>query len=209
MKKVFGLLLALSMLLALGACSQSAPAPSATPAPTEDPIPMTPVPATPAPTEDPIPMTPVPETPAPTEAPVPAASGAGLVFSTTDREGRVWDQSALADYRLVMLNFWEPWCPPCVGEMPDLAKLSEAYADKGLLILGVYSTEDMEADVDKVLEQSGVRYPILHYTAAFDVFQSGYVPTTVFLNAAGETVGESWIGSRSYEAWAQIVDGLL
>ena len=99
-----------------------------------------------------------------------------------------------------MLNFWEPWCPPCVGEMPDLAKLSEAYADRGLLILGVYSTEGMEEDVASVLEKSGVQYPILHYCGAFDVFQSGYVPTTVFLNSAGETVSESYVGSRSYEA---------
>ena len=198
MKKLLGLLLALSMLFALAACGQSAPAP----APTE----------TPAPTEVPAPT----ETPAPTEVPAPAESAApdapaaaGLVFSTTDRDGGVWDQNALADYALVMLNFWEPWCPPCVGEMPDLAKLSEAYADKGLLILGVYATEDQEADVDAVLEKSGVRYPILHYCAAFDVFQSGYVPTTVFLNAAGEPVGERYIGSRSYEDWAKIVEGLL
>ena len=189
MKRCLGLLLALTMLLALAACGQSAPAPTAAPTPTEEP----------APTEGPV----------PTEEPAPAEAPAALVFSTTDREGKPWDQSALADYTLIMLNFWEPWCPPCVGEMPDLAKLSEAYAERGLLILGIYSTEGMEEDVAAVLESSGVQYPILHYCEAFDVFQSGYVPTTVFLNSAGETVGQSYVGSHSFDDWARIVEGLL
>ena len=205
MKKRTGLLLALSMLLLLAACGL-APAAS-TPAPTEIPA------VTVEPTETPAPAVTVEptETPAPAEEAAPAENdvSAGLRFSTTDREGHVWDQSSLTDYSLVMLNFWEPWCPPCVGEMPDLAKLSAAYAEQGLLILGIYSTEDMEADVDDVLAKSGTNYPILHYVEAFDRFQSGYVPTTVFLNAAGETVGESYVGSRSYEDWAMIVEGLL
>ena len=108
-----------------------------------------------------------------------------------------------------MLNFWEPWCPPCVAEMPDLEKLSQAYADRGFLILGIYSTDGQEENVDAVLSDCGTSYPILHYCDAFEVFQTGYVPTTVFLNAAGETVGETYVGSRSYAAWAQIVEGLL
>ena len=195
MKKCFALLLALSMLLALAACGQSTPA-AETPAPTE----------IPAVTTEP---TAVPEA---TGAPAEEAaeeSAAGLDFSTTDRDGNTWDESALADYSLIMLNFWEPWCPPCVGEMPDLEKLSQTYAERGLLILGVYATPDVEDDVDAVLADCGTSYPILHYCAAFDAFQSGYVPTTVFLNAAGETVGETYVGSRSYAAWAEIVEGLL
>ncbi len=211
MKKIFGLLLALSMLLALAACGQSAPA-TETPAPTETPV------ETPVPTEAPTVTTAPTAVPEPTAVPGPtgapaeeaaAESASGLVFSTTDRDGNPWDESALADYSLIMLNFWEPWCPPCVGEMPDLEKLSQTYAERGLLILGVYATPDMEDDVDAVLSDCGTSYPILHYCAAFDTFQSGYVPTTVFLNAAGETVGETYVGSRSYTAWAQILEGLL
>ena len=197
MKKRLCLLLALTLLLGLAACGQSAPAPEASPAEAAE---------TPAETEE---LTPEAE---PTAEPAPAEeteAPAGLVFSTTDRDGKVWDQSALSDYSLIMLNFWEPWCPPCVAEMPDLETLSRAYADRGFLILGVYSTDGQEDSVDAVLEKCGTSYPILHYCSAFDVLQTGYVPTTVFLNAAGELVGESYVGARSYEAWAQIVDGLL
>ena len=197
MKKRLCLLLALTLLLGLAACGQSAPAPEASPAEAAE---------TPAETEE---LTPEAE---PTAEPAPAEeteAPAGLVFSTTDRDGKTWDQSALSDYALIMLNFWEPWCPPCVAEMPDLETLSRAYADRGFLILGVYSTDGQEDSVDAVLEKCGTSYPILHYCSAFDVLQTGYVPTTVFLNAAGELVGESYVGARSYEAWVQIVEGLL
>ena len=108
-----------------------------------------------------------------------------------------------------MINFWEPWCPPCVGEMPELEKLYQDYSDRGFTILGVYSTDGMEEDVDAVLEQSGVSYPILHYCADFDVFQSGYVPTTVFVDAYGQLVGTMQVGAKSYDGWAALIEELL
>ena len=150
---------------------------------------------------------------APTQAP--DASGEAFspdfAFSTDDRDGHVWDESAFADYKLVMINFWEPWCGPCVNEMGHLQRLYETYADQGFLILGVYSTDGMEADVDRVLASTGVKYPILRYTAAFDRFQTGYVPTTVFVDQTGRLVtrdlaGDDYvIGSNSYGAWEAIV----
>lgn len=136
-----------------------------------------------------------------------------IVFTTTDRDGNTWDESVFADYELTMINFWEPWCGPCVREMPDLQKLQETYADRGLLILGVYSADNLENEVDEELSDAGVTYPILHYTGAFDAFQSGYVPTTVFVDKAGHVVfggdGNLYIGSNSYEGWAAIIEGLL
>ena len=198
MKKLLCLLLALTLLLGLAACGQRAPTPEASPAAVSE-APVEP--------EDNAPEAEPTAEPAPVEEA--KVSGSGLVFSTTDRDGKPWDQSALSDYSLIMLNFWEPWCPPCVAEMPDLETLSRAYADRDFLILGVYSTDGQEDSVDAVLEKCGTSYPILHYCSAFDVLQTGYVPTTVFLNAAGELVGESYVGARSYEDWVQIVEGLL
>ena len=146
-----------------------------------------------------------PETPASPDGDSPDFS-----FSTTDREGNVWDESVFQTHKLTMLNFWEPWCGPCVQEMPDLRKLSEEYADRGLQILGVYSSPGMEEDVDTVLESTGVQYPILHYTEAFDIFRSGYVPTTVFVDEGGHVLGEQlYVGSRSYADWETLILELL
>ena len=144
--------------------------------------------------------------PTPTAAP---AEVTGIAFETTDREGNTVTQNVLGENVLTMLNFWEPWCGPCIREMPDLQKLSETYADRGFVILGIYSTEGMESDVDTVLSDTGVTYPILHYTEVFDQFQTGYVPTTVFLDSHGNQVGDVQIGSKSYDDWSAMVEGML
>lgn len=130
-------------------------------------------------------------------------------FTTTDRDGKTWDESCFAGQALTMINFWEPWCPPCIAEMPELERLYEDYAAQGFLILGVYATTNQEADVDAVLADAGTTYPILHYCPEFDGFQTGYVPTTVFVNARGEVVGHTEIGGKDYAAWAKILEDLL
>ncbi len=109
-----------------------------------------------------------------------------------------------------MINFWEPWCGPCVGEIPDLEKLYEEFKDEDFQIIGVYSETEMEDEVDEILSSSGVTYPILRYTSEFDQFDSGYVPTTVFIDSDGNVLtlsnGEdNFVGSRSFEEWAEMV----
>ena len=134
----------------------------------------------------------------------------GLVFHTADRDGNVWDQSVFMENSLTMINFWEPWCGPCVGEMPDLEKLAADYKDKGFAILGVYSTVDMEKDVDQVLEYTGVTYPILITSKELlDYTQLLAFPTTYFVDARGNMLRDPVVGSQSKEAWEKIITDLL
>ena len=146
------------------------------------------------------------ETAAADEQPAPESTEMALHFSTTAFDGSSVDESILAEASVTMVNFFEPWCPPCIAELPELQKLYENYADKGFKLVGVYSTEEGTA---AVLADAGIGYPVLRYTEAFDVFQTGYVPTTVFLDASGNQLGEAVIGARSYEEWEEIVKGLL
>ena len=194
MRATMAVLLCAALLLC-GGCGSGAAAPKSEPAPEPTAVP------TAAPTA------------APTAEPEQESGGFApdFTFSTDDRDGNAWDESVFADHELTMINFWEPWCGPCVGEMDELQRLYETYADRGFLILGVYSTPGMEQQVDDVLSSTGVKYPILHYAADFDRFQSGYVPTTVFVDREGRLVtkalaGEALlIGSRSYEDWEALV----
>lgn len=150
----------------------------------------------------------------------PSVISAGKVtFTAVDRDGKAYDESVFAQYELTVINFWEPWCGPCVGEIPDLEKIYEEYSDKGLLILGVYSENTMEYDVDEILASRGVTYPILKYTSDFDQFKTGYVPTTIFVDKNGNIIdtgityedidGTMLVGSRSYEEWKELIDQYL
>ena len=136
-----------------------------------------------------------------------------FTFSVTDRDGNTWDESTFSSYNLTMINFWEPWCGPCVGEIPDLEKLYENYKDMGFQIIGIYSETAMEGDVDQIIGNSGVTYPILHYSSEFDKFQTGYVPTTIFVDGKGHILTvqgeESVVGSKTYDEWAKIIEKLL
>ena len=137
-----------------------------------------------------------------------------FTFSTTDRIGFEWDESVFANAEITMVNFFEPWCSPCVAEMPDLEKLYENYKDQGFQIIGVYSDTTMEYNVDEILKECHTTYPILLYTSEFDQFQTGYVPTTIFVDSKGHVLdipgGDSAvIGSQSYQDWEAIVKKLL
>ena len=58
-----------------------------------------------------------------------------LEFSTTDIKGKAISNEDVKDSKLIMVNFWEPWCGPCVNEMPELEKLYKKYKDKGFIII--------------------------------------------------------------------------
>ena len=76
-------------------------------------------------------------------------------------------------------------------------------------MLGVYYEEDEAEDIRK-LEELGVTYPCLRYVEEFDPFlNTGYIPVTLFLDGNGKVLGEAYIGSRNYDAWASIIEGYL
>ena len=126
-------------------------------------------------------------------------------FSGTDQYGNEINETVFREHVLTMINFWEPWCGPCVGEMPELEQL---YQDRGgeLLILGVYWTEDGAAEV---LSETGVTYPVFLFDDAFLRYQSGYVPTTIFVDPGGHVIGQPYVGSRDYAGWDELIRGMI
>ena len=133
-----------------------------------------------------------------------------LEFATTDIDGNPYTVDDLKDAKVVLVNFWEPWCGPCVGEIGDLAKLYEEYKDQGFLIIGAYSTDGMDDDVKTVMANNGVTYPIIKSAGNMADFMSPYVPTTVFADGSGKIISaEPEIGAHTYDEWKAIIEDYL
>ena len=141
----------------------------------------------------------------------PAETGGDLfTFSTETFEGEPFCSEDVKDAKLVMINLWEPWCGPCVGEMPDLEKVYEEFKDEGFVILGVFTDFTQDETTSEILEEAGITYPILRATKEFEGFQTSYVPTSVFLTGEGKLIStEPVIGAQSYDAWKSTVESLL
>lgn len=131
-------------------------------------------------------------------------------FATKDINGNDVTSDIIKDAKLIMVNFWEPWCKPCVGEMPDLQLLYDAYKDEGFLVLGFYTTEGMDSEIKSILEDCGTSYPILLATSNLTKFMTDYVPTTIFVDSKGNVISaDPFIGSNSYSGWEDIINGYL
>jgi thiol-disulfide isomerase/thioredoxin len=80
----------------------------------------------------------------------------------TDVDGR---RISSADWKgkVVIVNFWATWCPPCRAEIPDLVALQQKYKDQ-LLIIGISDDEDPPAVVKKWADEHKMNYPIVMST---------------------------------------------
>jgi thiol-disulfide isomerase/thioredoxin len=96
----------------------------------------------------------------------------------------------LSDYRgkVVLINFWATWCPPCRAEMPDLIKLQREHGKDGLQIIGITYPPERKARVRRFASKLKVNYPIAlgtHETRA--LFSSDEtLPLTVGIDRDGK-----------------------
>ena len=79
-------------------------------------------------------------------------------FTLTDLQGKTWSMKELRG-KVVLVNFWATWCPPCRKEMPDLDALYRQFAGQGLVILAV--SDETQEKVRPFIEQRKIGYPIL------------------------------------------------
>lgn len=129
-----------------------------------------------------------------------------LMFSANDLNGHPIRSSEITGAKVIMVNFWEPWCGPCVGEMPDLQKLYEKYSEQGLMLLGVYYSTSSEDEAKAFVSDNQITYPILIGNDDFSSFTTEYVPTTVFFDGEGNLLSQDPIvGAQSYEDWEKMI----
>jgi peroxiredoxin len=79
-------------------------------------------------------------------------------FSLKDLSGKTWTFSALRG-KVVLVNFWATWCPPCRKEMPDLEALYQQLAPRGLVILGI--SDEEASKVQPFISERKITFPVL------------------------------------------------
>jgi cytochrome c biogenesis protein CcmG/thiol:disulfide interchange protein DsbE len=95
---------------------------------------------------------------------------------------------SLDDYKgkVIFLNFWATWCPPCRQEIPGFIKAYEKHKDDGLVILGV-AVSDREESVKSYVEKSNMTYPIAMGDSKIikDYRPGNAIPATIIIDRDG------------------------
>ena len=91
--------------------------------------------------------------------------------------------------KVVLLNFWATWCGPCRAEIPDLIELQTRYKDQ-LQIIGLTVDEEDAGTVEKVVDETGINYPVAMAPAELRIKYGGItaLPTSFLLDSLGRVV---------------------
>lgn len=111
-------------------------------------------------------------------------------FSLTDRTGKTWTLSQLRG-KVVLVNFWATWCPPCKKEMPDLDTLYKRFGAKNFVILAI--SDEKAETVDKYLTQHPVSYPVMldPDRKVNTLYGVEGIPKNLIYNRKGQLVAQS------------------
>ena len=98
---------------------------------------------------------------------------------------------AYADLRgkVVLVDFWDTWCPPCRAALPHLQELSEQYAGR-VEVVGIALGRDGKAKVAAFIQQQGLTFPMVLADSEYEIVKAfggvSSIPTSFLINADGE-----------------------
>ena len=138
-------------------------------------------------------------------------------LKTVDIYGNAVSSALIADQKLVMVNVWATYCNPCISEMQGLGEIYRQLRDQGILIVGLLSdcsnadlspNETQTETARLIAESTQADYP--HILPSKTIYrnvltQIQAVPTTFFVDGAGNMVGRVYVGSRDADAWKEII----
>ena len=134
-------------------------------------------------------------------------------FSTKTIDGQVVTNSVFSGHKLTMINIWATWCPPCVGEMPDLGKLGRNMPNDTQLIgllLDAKTTDEINV-AKSILSKAKANFlqmlPSKEMTPFLNSFD--YIPTTVFVDSHGRIIGDLISGACTESKYRSSIEAAL
>ncbi len=118
-----------------------------------------------------------------------SALGAAPAWTLADLEGREVKSADFAG-KVVVVDFWATWCPPCREEIPGYIALQEKYREQGLVIVGVSLDQGGPRVVKDFAEKMKINYPlVMGDEAVVDAFGGVEgIPTTFVIGRDGQIV---------------------
>jgi peroxiredoxin len=111
-------------------------------------------------------------------------------FTLTDLHGKTWHLQDLHG-KVVLVNFWATWCPPCRKEMPDLQALYDKYKDQGFLVLAI--SDEEATKVTPFIAERKIGYPVMLDPGrkVNDLYQVEGIPKSFVYDREGKLVAQS------------------
>lgn len=129
-------------------------------------------------------------------------------FSVKDLDGSGISSETLRG-KIVLIDFWATWCPPCRKEIPHFNELYSRHKDQGVLIIGL-ALDQKSADVATFLQQIPIEYPIAIATPELQQRFGGITvyPTAFLVDRNGQVV-KKYLGYTYPEEFDHDVTALL
>jgi peroxiredoxin len=111
-------------------------------------------------------------------------------FTLADLQGKTWHLQDLRG-KVVLVNFWATWCPPCRKEMPDLQSLYDKFKDQGFVVLAI--SDEEAAKVAPFISDRKISYPVMLDPGrkVNDLFIVDGIPKSFVYDRSGKMVAQS------------------
>jgi thiol-disulfide isomerase/thioredoxin len=128
-----------------------------------------------------------------------------ILSSTNDKSIK------LSDYRgkIVIVDFWATWCPPCRRGIPDLIEIQKEYG-KDVVVIGISMDTDTKGDVVPFIQNMGINYPVVYADARVVQAYGGVesIPTSFVIDKNGNIV-DNHIGLVPKSEFTSLLNKLL